>query len=60
MSDVDFIRGIIKGINSSGMNDSGVLTRKRCLRRYTQVPLLQNSCPPDNRVCKARQEALMG
>lgn len=60
MNDVDFIRDIIKGINSSNMNDPGVLIRKRCLRRYTQIPLLQNSCPPDNRVYKARQAALMG
>lgn len=56
MNDVDFIRDIIKGINSSNMNDPGVLIRKR----YTQIPLLQNSCPPDNRVYKARQAALMG
>lgn len=60
MSDGDFIRDNIKGINSSDMNDSGVLIRKRFLRIYTQVPLLQNSCPPDNRVCKARQAVLMG
>lgn len=60
MSDGDFIRDNIKGINSSDMNDSGVLIRKRFLRIYTQVPLVQNSCPPDNRVCKARQAVLMG
>lgn len=55
MSDGDFIRENIKGINSSDMNESGVLISKRCLRRYTQAPLLQNSCPPEHRVCKARQ-----
>lgn len=60
MNDVDFIRNIIKGINASNMNDPGVLIRKRSLRRYTQIPLLQNSCPPDNRVYKARLAALMG
>lgn len=61
MSDGHFIRDSIKGINSSDMNDmNGVLIRKRCLRIYTQVPLLQNSCPPDNRVCKAREAVLMG
>lgn len=60
MSDGDFIRDNIKGVNSSGINDSGVLIRKRCLRRYIQVPLLQNSCPPVNRVCRARQAVLMG